>query len=58
MVKNDAWFAFVMNIFEPLRTYSSPRRSAVVRIEATSDPASGSVRANEASAGDSTTRPR
>ena len=33
--------AFVMNVFEPLRTYSSPRRSAVVFSFATSEPASG-----------------
>ena len=33
----------VMNIFEPLTTNSSPSRIAVVRIAATSEPASGSV---------------
>ena len=37
-----AWPAFVMNVFEPLRTYSSPRRTAVVFMRATSEPASGS----------------
>jgi hypothetical protein len=42
-----AWPAFVMNVFEPLRTYSLPRRSAFVLIRATSDPASGSLRPNE-----------
>ena len=33
----------VMNVFEPLITYSSPSRIAVVRMPATSDPAPGSV---------------
>ncbi len=33
----------VTKIFSPLSTYSSPLRSAVVRIEAESEPASGSV---------------
>ena len=33
----------VMKIFEPLITYSSPSRRAVVRIPATSEPAPGSV---------------
>ena len=33
----------VMNVFEPLITYSSPSRIAVVRIPATSEPAPGSV---------------
>ena len=36
-----------MNVFEPLRTYSSPLRTAVVFIRATSEPASGSERPNE-----------
>jgi hypothetical protein len=36
-----------MNVFDPFRTYSSPRRSAVVLIRATSEPASGSVSPNE-----------
>ena len=34
---------FVMNVFEPLMTYSSPSRIAVVRMPATSEPAPGSV---------------
>ena len=34
---------FEMNIFEPLSTYSSPSRFAVVAIPATSDPVPGSV---------------
>ncbi len=33
----------VMKIFDPLITYSSPSRIAVVRIPATSEPAPGSV---------------
>jgi hypothetical protein len=33
----------VMNVLAPLITYSSPSRTAVVRIPATSDPAPGSV---------------
>ena len=33
----------VMNVFEPLITYSSPSRFAVVRMPATSEPAPGSV---------------
>jgi hypothetical protein len=36
-----------MNVFEPLRTYSSPSRTAVERSAATSEPAPGSERANE-----------
>ena len=36
-----------MNVFEPLRTYSSPLRTAVVLIRATSEPASGSVSPKE-----------
>ena len=47
-----------MNIFEPFRTYPSPSRTAVVFIEATSEPASGSVRANEHSTGSAAARPR
>ena len=37
-----------MNVFEPLITYSSPSRSAVVRMPATSEPAPGSVIPSEA----------
>ena len=48
-----AWPAFVMKVFEPLRTYSSPRRSAVVFMRATSEPASGSLRPNEQRIGSS-----
>ena len=33
----------VMKVFEPLITYSSPSRIALVRIPATSEPAPGSV---------------
>ena len=35
----------VMNVFEPLRTSSSPSRRAVVEIDARSDPVPGSVMA-------------
>ena len=42
-----------MKVLEPLRTYSSPRRSAVVFIRATSDPASGSLSPNEQRIGSS-----
>ena len=42
-----------MNVFEPLRTYSSPRRSAVVFRLATSEPASGSESPNEQRIGSS-----
>ncbi len=42
-----------MNVFEPFRTYSSPRRSAVVFMRATSEPASGSERPNEQRIGSS-----
>src|SRR6266540_4809369 len=48
-----AWPAFVMNVFEPLRTYSSPLRTAVVFIAATSEPAPGSVRPKEQRIGSS-----
>ncbi len=37
--------AFVMKRFEPLRTYSSPSRRAVLRIAAESDPESDAVSA-------------
>lgn len=33
----------VMNVLDPLTTYSSPRRTAVVRIALRSDPAPGSL---------------
>ena len=52
-ITHEAWPAFVMNIFEPLRTYSSPRRTAVVWIPETSEPAFGSVSANEQRIGSS-----
>ena len=42
----------------PLRTYVSPLLTAVVRIADTSEPASGSVRQNEASLGSSVSMPR
>jgi len=44
---HSAWPAFVMKVFEPLRTYSPPCRAAVDRSAATSEPAPGSERANE-----------
>ncbi len=47
-----------MNTFEPLMTYSSPLRTAVVFMPDTSEPASGSVRQNEASLGSSVSMPR
>ena len=47
-----------MNIFEPLITYLSRLRTAVVRMADTSEPASGSVRQNEASLGSSLSIPR
>ena len=50
---HEAWPALVMNIFEPLRTYSSPRRTAVVWMPETSEPAFGSVSANEQRIGSS-----
>ena len=43
-----------MNVFDPLRTYSSPSRTAVVLSEATSEPAPGSERPNEQRIGCST----
>ena len=48
----------LMNVLEPLITYLSPRLTARVRIPDTSDPASGSVRQNDASAGPSVRRRR
>ena len=45
-----AWGALVMKHFSPLSTQRSPSRSAVVRRAAASEPASGSVRANDDSA--------
>src|SRR5947209_152244 len=47
-----------MNVLEPLITHLSPWRVAVVFIPETSEPASGSVRQNEASSGASARRPR
>src|ERR1700727_3311162 len=47
-----------MKHFEPLITYLSPCLTAVVRIPETSEPASGSVRQNDASFGDSVSAPR
>ena len=43
-----------MNVFEPLMTYSSPSRTAVVFSEATSEPAPGSERPKEQRMGAST----
>src|SRR5580704_17141084 len=47
-----------MKHLEPLITHLSPLRVAVVFIPDTSEPASGSVRQNEASSGASERRPR
>src|SRR5829696_2239787 len=47
-----------MKHLEPLMTYLSPMRTAVVRIPDTSEPASGSVRQNEASLKSSVSMPR
>src|SRR3954453_20110245 len=47
-----------MKHFWPLRTYLSPLRTARVRMPDTSEPASGSVRQNEASLGASMSMPR
>ena len=43
----------VANTFWPFRTHSSPSRFAVVRRALTSEPASGSVTQNDATAGSS-----
>src|SRR3954447_26547649 len=53
-----AWDPFVMNTLEPLITYLSPFFTARVRIDPTSEPASGSVRQNDASLGSSASIPR
>src|SRR3954469_6590489 len=47
-----------MKHFEPLRTYLSPCLTARVRMPDTSEPASGSVRQNDASLGDSMSSPK
>src|SRR5437588_2020896 len=47
-----------MKHFEPLMIHLSPLRVAVVFIPDTSEPASGSVRQNDASSGASLRRPR
>src|ERR671920_2647104 len=47
-----------MKHFAPLRMYLSPWRTAVVFMPDTSEPASGSVRQNEASLGPSVSIPR
>src|ERR1700689_600640 len=47
-----------MKHLEPLITYLSPLRTAVVRIPETSEPASGSVRQKDASFGSSVSMPR
>lgn len=49
---------FVMNIFEPFSTQPSPSRRARVRIEATSEPASGSVTATAVTSSPAITRRR
>uniref|UniRef100_A0A915A6T3 Uncharacterized protein n=1 Tax=Parascaris univalens TaxID=6257 RepID=A0A915A6T3_PARUN len=50
--------AFVIHIFEPLMTYSSPFFSHFVFTPATSEPAHGSVTAFTAMRGSSVIRPR
>ena len=45
-VKTSAMRAFVMKCFVPFKIQRSPRRVALVAIEAASDPAPGSVSAN------------
>jgi hypothetical protein len=48
----SAWSAtdaYEIQFFCPFSTYTSPRRRAVVRIAATSEPAPGSVRPKQAS---------
>ncbi len=52
-----AYSPLVMKHLEPLITHLSPLRTAVVFIPDTSEPASGSVRQNEASSGASESRP-
>src|SRR5579863_8979862 len=52
-----AYSPLVMKHLEPLMTHLSPLRVAVVFIPETSDPASGSVRQNQASNGASARRP-
>src|SRR6059058_5198387 len=47
-----------MKHFEPLMTYLSPIFTALVRMPDTSEPASGSVRQNDASFGSSVSIPR
>src|SRR5579884_3671065 len=47
-----------MKHLEPLMTHLSPLRTAVVFMPETSEPASGSVRQNDASSGASPSRPR
>src|SRR5947209_4612783 len=53
-----AYSPLVMKHFDPLITHLSPLRVAVVFIPETSDPASGSVKQNDASSGSSASRPR
>src|SRR3954463_5905390 len=47
-----------MKHLEPLMTYLSSLRTAVVRMPETSEPASGSVRQKEANSGSSVSMPR
>src|SRR3954447_11325037 len=47
-VYTDEMPAFVIQYFEPLSTYESPSRTALVFIAATSEPASGSDRQYDA----------
>src|SRR4051794_325416 len=53
-----AYSPLVMKHLDPLMTHLSPLRVAVVFMPETSEPASGSVRQKEASAGPSDRRPR
>src|SRR3954470_14378595 len=57
-VHQSAGPPLVMKHFWPLRTYLSPLRTARVRMPETSEPASGSVRQNDASFGASVSIPR
>src|ERR687891_53002 len=57
-VYQEACEPFVMKHLVPLITYLSPFLTAVVRMEETSEPASGSVRQNDASLGSSVSIPR
>ena len=55
---HEAWLPLVMKHLEPVITHLSPFFTARVFIPPTSEPASGSVRQNEASFGSSASIPR